>query len=144
LRLTLAALALACLIAAPSAAGVWARDRAGVCREMWTPRDLVRGPIAIVNGVLRPLTSLTGGVWFAAAQCRHRPRCLVAGPLWAVGSTLWGLGEGVYWLATGVLDTPSLGVLPFSPYDASLLQLAPTVPFVSSHEPSQAEERCDP
>ena len=143
MRLTLAALALSGLLAAPAAAGVWMRGHDGVCREMWTARDLVRGPTAIANGVLRPLTSFTGGVWFAVAQCHHHPRCLVAGPLWAAGSTFWGLGEGLYWLATGVLDTPTLGAVPLSPYEASRLTLAPTIPFVTSHEPSD-DERCDP
>jgi hypothetical protein len=142
-RLSLATLALTGLLAAPAAAGVWARGHDGVCREEWTARDLLRGPTAILNGVLRPLTSFTGGVWFALAQCHHNPSCIVMGPLWATGSTLWGLGEGLYWLATGVLDTPTLGAVPLSPFEASRLRLAPTVPFVTSHERSD-DERCGP
>ena len=142
MRLTLAALALAALLAGPAAGGTWALER-GECRESWTARDLARGPTAVVNGVLRPLTSLTGGVWFAVAQGHHRARCLLAGPLWAVGSTFWGLGEGLYWVATGVLDTPTLGVVPLSPYEASRLTFVPTIPFVASHEPND-RERCGP
>jgi hypothetical protein len=140
-RLTAVTFALAALAATPADAGRWERDRSGVCREVWTARDLVRGPTALVNGALRPLTAFVGSTWFAVAECHHRARCLWVGPLWVAGSTAWGLGEGIYWAVTGLIDTPTLGATRASPYPASRLQLAPVVPFVESHPPSD-DERC--
>jgi hypothetical protein len=137
-----AALALTALTATPAAAGEWKIDRrTGACREVWSARDLVRGPTALLNGVLRPVTAFTGGVWFAAAECHHSPRCLWVGPLWVVGSTGWGIAEGLYWIATGIADTPTLGAALIAPFPAARLQLGPVVPFVESHPPSDAE-RC--
>jgi hypothetical protein len=136
-----AVLALAALLAAPADAGRWVLEN-GVCREIWTARDLVRGPTALLNAALRPVTSFVGGAWFAVAQCHHSPRCLVVGPLWVAGSTAWGLGEGLYWAVTGIIDTPTLGAARVSPYRASRLQFGPVVPFVEGHPPSDAE-RCE-
>jgi hypothetical protein len=136
-----AALVLAAFTATPAAAGRWEIDHAGVCREIWTARDVVRGPTALVNGALRPLTAFVGGTWFAVAECHHSVRCLWVGPLWVAGSTAWGLGEGLYWAVTGLIDTPTLGAWRASPYPASRLRLAPVVPFIESHPPSDAE-RC--
>jgi hypothetical protein len=141
MRATAAALALAALVAAPASAGRWEMDRAGNCREVWTARDLARGPIALVNGALRPLTAFVGGTWFAVAECHHSLRCLWVGPLWVAGSTAWGLGEGFYWAVTGLIDTPTLGATRASSYPASRFQLAPVVPFVESHPPA-GDERC--
>lgn len=140
-RTAVAAVACAWLVASPAAAGRWVLDRQGVCTEVWTARDLVRGPTAILNGMLRPVTSFVGGTWFAVAQCHHSPRCIVVGPLWVLGSTAWGIGEGLYWVVTGVVDTPTLGAALVSPYRASRLELELSVPFVESHEPTDAE-RC--
>jgi hypothetical protein len=137
------ALALAALAAPPAAADEdWEIERStGECVEVWRARHLVRGPIAILNGVLRPVTSFVGGVWFAVAECHHDLRCLWIGPLWVAGSTGWGLGEGLHWIVTGLLDTPTFGTAPFSPFPASRLQLGPVVPFIESHPPGDAE-RC--
>ena len=74
IRAAAAALALAALVAMPASAGRWVIQRDGVCREIWTARDLARGPIALVNGALRPLTSFVGGTWFAVAECHHSVR----------------------------------------------------------------------
>lgn len=142
-RAVVVVLTLACLLAGPASAGKWDRGAGDVCTEVWTRRDLVRGPMALANAVLHPVTSFVGGVWFAVAECHHSPRCIVVGPLWVLGSTAWGLGEGLYWAATGLLDTPTLGAARISPYEASRLPVLPAVPFLASHPPSN-DERCGP
>jgi hypothetical protein len=143
IRAAVIALTLACLLAETAAAGVWMRSRNDVCVEIWTLRDLMRGPTAIANAVLRPVTSFVGGVWFAAAECSHSVRCVVVGPLWVVGATTYGVAQGFYWGVTGLLDTPTLGSARITPFEASSLQILPVVPFLGSHPPSN-DERCEP
>lgn len=134
------ALGLGLGLAAQAGASEWARVN-GECKETWTRGDLLRGPTAIVNGLLRPVASFVGSTWFVAAECRA-PRCAAVGPLWILGGTAWGFGEGLYWIATGLIDLPSGGIGPVSPFEASRLRLVPVVPFLSSHVPTD-EERCE-
>ena len=114
----------------------------GKCVEHWDAGHLVRGPRAIINGVLLPVRSAIGGLFFAVDTCGRKWSCVPMAPLWLVGSTLWGAGEGVYWATAGVLDTPTLSGLRLAPARSTEFRLHPTVPFLHQDPPERLERRC--
>ena len=126
------------LLPGPASAVVWALDSDGTCEPDY---GLLDWPVIVGNGVLRPVWSLAGGLWFSAAVCAREPTCLPTAPLWIVSSTVWGSVEGVWWLVSGTLET----VVPFSldivPPEATEAGLHPLVPFLENH-PMSRRERC--
>ena len=105
-RLILMLAALICGLLCESASAEWVVED-DVCVERFGARDLARGPLAIGNGVLLPL--------------RVFPRAFYGSGLRAIPLSL---GYGVWWIATGALDTVTIGMLHVAPTESSLLPFA--------------------
>jgi hypothetical protein len=102
------------LIAAPAAAH---EGEAGVDdSDGWSASSLLRGPMAIVNGVTLPFRSLwgsfTNGVW---------------GAVLFPASTAWGFAQGVQLGGVGVLETVSAGYFELVPDESTTLNLNPVL-----------------
>jgi hypothetical protein len=96
--------------------GAWTVGADGVCAEHWAPRDLLRGPTAIVNGPLLPLRTLAGGAQYAWNSKEWWPwEIALMGPAVTAASGAGGAVEGIWWVGTGVADTLTGGYFAIAP-----------------------------
>jgi hypothetical protein len=140
-RFARASLVLLVLCSAPSAwAGEWKLQENGECVEVADRGDYLRGPTVLLNGVLYPLRSLEGGLFFSLVQCLPS-RCWPLAPLWLGASIVGGIAGGVKRLATGTADSFTGGRLLVSPFDDVEITLRPVVPFLPGPT-VEDEDRC--
>lgn len=121
-------LAAAALVAAAPAAGEWKVDAQGACVREWTPRDLLRGPTAMLDAPLVPIRFIEGAV-VDAADCSPEACGPTARTLLGTSGVLLGAGFGTLWafvdLVLGFLETFSGGAVELSEPDPTRLSLRP-------------------
>ena len=134
---------LATLIApAGLAYGEWAVDANGACVDQWTPRDVLRGPTAIVNAPLLPFRQLAGGADYAWNQPEWSPwNRATLGTAAAGASGAFGMVEGLWWITTGLPDTLTGGYFALAPQKATEISIAPELSTAISGQPP-ATDNC--
>ena len=127
----------AALIARASVAEcAWTANADGTCTQQWAPRDVLRGPEAIVNAPLLPVRTAAGGAEYAWSKTEWRWwYTVVLGTAFTGASTAGGLVEGLWWIGTGTADLLTGGYFNISPERATQLSLEPELSTVVSGKP---------
>lgn len=127
------------------ARAVWVVDEHGACVERWATADLLRGPTAMLNGLLRPIRTTAGGAVYAWNQDAWWPWQIIGlGPGATLISGGAGLIEGVWWMGTGLVDTVTGGALHVSSEKAVDLAISPEVSTIiaDAERPEPATDPC--
>jgi hypothetical protein len=134
----------AALIAQASVAlCVWTVNADGSCVQEWGAPDMLRGPTAILNGLLLPFWTTVGGAEYAWNKTEWRWwRTLVLGSAATGMSTVAGGFEGLWWVGTGAADTLTGGFFHLAPEPATKTSVQPVLSTVISDKPPAAEDHC--
>lgn len=110
------ALAAGAAAAAPS----WERDAEGECVRVWTASELLRGPVAMANGLVLPFRAFAGGLKGGGAL----------GVVLSPAAFFAGIPEGAGLLLAGLTDLFTGGAFAVAPDGMAQLQfgLLPLLP----------------
>jgi hypothetical protein len=133
----------ALLLHAAIAQGASVISADGACVDTWEPRDVLRGPTAIVNAPLLPVRTTIGGAEYAWNRTEWRWwHTVLLGSAETAMSAAAGMVESIWWICTGTADTLTGGYFSLAPERATQISVQPELSTVISGKPPTEPDRC--
>jgi hypothetical protein len=112
------------------AAADWVVAANGKCVRQWSPSDIGRGPVAMLNGITMPVRQMIGGGQAGVEDQAARPAAerAVRVPALALIGFGTGTAEMLWLFCAGTADFVTGGYFQLVPDDVTELSFAPMTP----------------